>query len=202
MDLTTVVRVKKVISQAAETPSLGSVDLEVQALVTAVSSMAEAYMGRVALAAAQTEYFDVEPGRRLFRLRAFPVTTLTSIHFDPDQAWGADTLLAATEYASPVFSPIGALALRRDLVEPDGDREPAALRVVYTGGMAASTAAFIVAFPDIAAALDVQIASAYHNRNALGMASALLPGGGSMAPLPDFWIAPVRAVLDRHRRVA
>lgn len=200
MDLTTAARVKALISSEASTKAGANVDAELARVVTLVSGMAEAFLNRqVAVGNPVTEYFDVEPGARRFSLRAYPVTSVTSVHFDLAQAWGSSTLIAASNYASPVYDEGGFLEFH-SAFEPFR-RYPRSLRVIYVGGMAANADAFIAAYPDIADAIDLQCSATFHLRNVLGMQSDALPGGGSMAPRPDFWIPPVKAVLERYRRV-
>lgn len=90
-----------------------------------------------------TEYF---PGNVEFlHLANFPVTALTSVKVDPAGAFGADTVIASSNYAvhtergviQSKVGPFVAVALRDGLVNADRDawtRSPRSIQVVYSTG--------------------------------------------------------------------
>lgn len=195
MNLSTVARVKAVITSAGSAST--AADAEIAAILATVSGAVERYLARGVESMARTEYFDVEPCTRLIRLHAFPVTVLTSVHFDPDQAFGSSTALTSTDYTNPVLDDQGLMTFRFPFVSV-GRR---ALKVVYTGGMAASAAAFVTAYPDIAGAVDTQTSHEWQRRNALGMSSVSYPDGTTASLSFDRWIPSVKQVLDYHRRI-
>ena len=47
---------------------------------------------------ARTELFDMEPEQQRFRLRAAPVTTVTSVRFDPLQDFANGTVIDPTQF--------------------------------------------------------------------------------------------------------
>jgi hypothetical protein len=156
-------------------------------------------MDRVALSGTYTDYLTVEPAQREFPLRAWPVTAVTDANFDMDQAW-TGSALAATDYFSPIFSTTGSLIMKYDLVPAASPRDAtSALRVRYTGGMAATTAAFIAAFPDVAEAVDLQVAFLWHQRNTIG-ASSVSGDGGSANAGSDTWVPRALELLRARRR--
>lgn len=192
MDLTTTTRVQSLLesggaSVAQHTTLLGDI-------VSATSARVEEYLGRAAQSASRTEYFDTEPS--LFRvvLAAYPVTTVSLVRYDPTRAWDASSEIAATEYA--VDTDRGFLSFERYgfAVAARG------LKITYTGGMAASTAAFIAAYPALAFAVDLQVASLMQRRLSLG-ATSTSAGGGSKSFQGGYDLLPeVRATLDLYRR--
>jgi hypothetical protein len=73
------------------------------------------------------------------------------------------------------------------------------MKITYTGGMAADTAGFISAFPDIAGAVDHQVAYLWHRRNELGIAS-VSGDAGSVSVGADSWLPWVKVILEQYRR--
>jgi len=166
-------------------------------VITAVSAAAERYLGRWAQTTSRTEYFTVSPGKRVYRMRAFPVTTLTSVYLDVDQAFGADTALTSDDYFNPTLSNDGIFALKLWPAVGEIDAQ-SALKVTYTGGMATTTANFISGYPDIAHAIDLQCAHIYHTRNYAGTLSQSGDSGSVSIQTVD-WLPEVKATLDRYR---
>jgi hypothetical protein len=177
-----------------------SEDALIAQMITATSAAAEAFLDRAALAAAQTEYLDVEAGQTTWSLRAFPVTTFTSANYDPDQSWSAATALASTDYYDPTKGRTDALRLRVPLLSGTPDVvEYASLKIVYTGGMAATTAAFVSAYPDLALAVELQVVHDYQRKLDIGTVTDITPRASQVA---DFWIDEAKALLLPHRRLA
>ncbi len=195
MNLTTVDRVLARI--AADGDAKAATKTEIAAVIVAVSGAVEAYLERVTLRTARTEYHDVDRGQCRFRLRAYPVTVLTSVAFDTEQEW-ATALTAGTDYLSPLYDNGGTLVVRYPLSEYY--ESPGALKVVYTGGMATDTDSFVAAYPDIASAVDTQVSHEWQRRNALGVSSVSSPDGTTASLSFDRWIPSVKQVLDFHAR--
>lgn len=198
MLLSTVDRVLALISSKGTAPD--HAETEIAAVLATVSAAVETYLDRHAEDAARIEYLDVAPLQRVFRLRASPVRTLTSVHFDEEQVFGSDTALTSTDYYLPTLDPTGALRLRWDL-NTSGETYPKSLKVAYTGGMATTAENFITAYPDIAGAVDVQTSHEWQRRNALGVSSVSYPDGTTASLSFDRWIPSVKQVLDFHRRM-
>lgn len=192
MDLTTAARVRALLEGGGI--SQASLDTLITQAITEVSALVERLLDRQVLVAAVVETLDVEPLAGRFRLRAFPVTAWTDARHDVARAFGSDTVLPATAYARE--DERGWLVLDQYELTPG----PQVLRLSYTGGMAASTAAFISAYPDIAGAVDRQVASLVQRRHSL-TAQAVNAGtmGASFQGAYDE-LAHLRGVLREHKR--
>lgn len=200
MDLTTTTRVANLINAGGAAPA--SFTTTAAILVSTVSAAVERYLDRGMQTAARTEYFDVTNDQRVFALKAYPVSSVTGVWFDVEQTWDATTELSSAEYRSPVYDPRGLLTLsipQKIYITPGVDVAYRAMKVSYTGGMAADTNAFIAAFPDIAGAVDHQVAYLWHRRNELGLAS-VSGDAGSVSPGAESWLPWVKTVLDQYRR--
>lgn len=195
MDLTTTTRVGTLVNPGETAPSAFTTLLG--QIITGVSEAAERYLGRDVQSTSRTVYLDVEDGQRVFRLSAFPVSTVTSISYDPEQGFGADTALTTDDYYNPTYSTNGLLKVKTTFF-PLGGFAPAALKIVYTGGMAANTAAFIAAYADVTYAIDLQCAHVWHTRNFVGTVSSSGDAGSISLQAVD-WLPEVKAVLDRYR---
>lgn len=67
------------------------------------------------------------------KLRHRPVQAITSIHDDPDRQYGADTLVASTEYDDGIDLAAGRVRLNYDATHAWSESRRA-IRVVYTAG--------------------------------------------------------------------
>ena len=193
MDLTTATRVQRLLESGGA--SVGQHVTLLGDIIPAVSARVEEYLGRSAEAASRTEYFDTEPS--LFRvvLEGYPVSSVTSVRYDPLRVYDSSSEIAATEYA--VNTARGIISFERVgfVVAARG------LKITYTGGMAADTAAFVAAFPAVAHACDLQVAALIQRRLALG-ATSVNAGGGSKAWVGGYDLLPeVRSILDLYRRM-
>lgn len=198
LDLTTTARVAQRLKAGAT--SVGtSEDSFIGTLITSVSAQIEQYLGRTMYAGSVTEYLDVEPGQRVWRLAAYPVTAWTSANFDPAQTWGSDTALTTTDdLYSPVYDESSLLRARSgaSFMNQYSTVQPASLKVVYTGGMASSAAALIAAYPDIALACDMQVCHQYKRKDAIGTSSV---GGPTSLAINAVGLLPeVTAILDAY----
>lgn len=164
-------------------------------IIAIVSAKVEKYLGRSALTTTYTEYFNVGVGSACFPLKAFPVTSITTVHNDIDWSFAATTLVDATNYTVDTSS--GLL-----YVEPDclicGFR---ALKVVYVGGMADTTSSFKTSYPDVYDAALLQVAYQYQTRKQIGAQSInSITGGVTWVGDVEF-LSSVKATLDRHKRL-
>ena len=193
MDLTTAARVKVLLNETGST-----LDTTIAQLITGISGRMERYMNRHAdSSAARTEYFDLMPGQRRIFLKGVPVTSVTSIHNDPiDQSFGTTTLIASTNYVTDLQDGSVTFHQYRPLYGAK------ALKVISTGGLAASAAAIITTYPEIALACDWQVVHEFHNRMSPG-ASSVGIGGASVALVSGLdWLPTVKQTLDGYRRMA
>jgi len=169
-------------------------DTFIKSLVKMWSARAEKYLNRVTVSGATTQDFDVEPRQQVFTLSRYPVTTVSAVYNDGTRAWSSVTAISSAYYHTDT---------QNGLLRMDGyplDWGPATLRVVYTGGMAPSTASFIVDFPEIATAVDMQVAYHYARKGSLGAAGIETPGGGVSWDGALTWLKASKGLLDEHRR--
>lgn len=195
MNLTTYTRVG-VLVVPGETPP-ASFQSVVGQIIAGVSAAVEQFLGRLIESKSRTEYLHVDEGCKMFRVSAWPVTSVTSIHFDPNQVFGSDTLLTSDDYFNLTTGDSGVLVMKQPIYSPV-PFAPASLKIVYTGGMASTTDLFASAYPDIAHAVDLQCAYLYHTRNAVGTTSSS-GDSGSYSLQPSDWLPEVKTILERHR---
>lgn len=191
MNLTTLERVK---AQLGKTDTQD--DAALTEIVTNVSRRMERYMGRDAYLVERTEYLNVQAGRTAFRLRGLPIAAVASVYYDAASLFASDTLLTATtDYV--VDEETERLTLRRKPLF-DATR---ALKVTYTGGMAADVPGLVTnGYGDLVQAATNQVISEW-KRHALGgvnVESTSGPGG-STSYTRDGWLRSVEDVLDRYR---
>jgi len=196
VDLTTAARARQliefasgsnIVTDATFTTWLGNT-------ITSWSKRAETLMARKVTTATYTEFLDVDRGQRVFSLKAFPVSSISSVQSDYARAF------TATAISSSLYScQTGTGLLRLDQYDPDSG--PGSLKVIYRGGMAPSAASFVTAFPEIAEAIDQQVQYAFTRRKNPGR-TAVSVGQDSVNYLgPVDWLPHVKSVLMSHRRV-
>jgi hypothetical protein len=194
MELTTLPRVKDRLSVGANDSQYDDV---LERMIRAASAKVEAYIRRQVLKGTTTEYFDVAPGQELFPLKAYPVTSITTVHNDADRAYGSSTLMAADTYT--VDTDTGLLYVEGAYLIT-GIR---ALKVVYIGGMAATTSAFVATqdYSNIVDATERQVCFLFNMRGKEGQ-TAISAATGNVT-----WIGStdltdgVKKDLDDFRRV-
>lgn len=189
MDLTTLARVKTLLAISASDD-----DTLLNQLITAVSSEVEKFLNRTATAATYTEQYDVDEGQRVFFLRAYPVTALTSIKVD---------ILRSFTDAVAVDSSLYYADLARGKIKFDGYQPipgPGVFQAVYTGGMAANAGAFVTAFPRVAQAVDMQVAYMFQRKAELAVSSKTWEGLSIVLESPMTLVKRVKDMLQYDRR--
>lgn len=195
MDFTTATRVKKHLEL---TTAVG--DALLAQLIPAVSLQVEKYLGFSrpggALTAERTETHDVHPGDGLIWLRSWPVDLEEDFEvknaFDRDFA--AAEVIDAELYH--VDAEVGRLAFDRYGLIPG----PGALQVVYTAGFGADADDVVELYPDVATAVDLQVAFLYKRKDTLGLSSFSAEGGSVSFLNPEGLLPQARALLDGFRR--
>lgn len=178
IELTTSARVKVVLGiDASDTTE----DTWIASAIQSVSQRIQLYIDRPIETTSRTEEYDVHSGRQsTIFLRAYPVTSITSIK--NSQLWDFASATAMTEDDDfHVDEENGAVHFAVELAEG-----PKALQVVYTGGLAADTAAVIANHPVLAQAADLQVAAMFRRRSTPQGQSISGKEGGSItfeAPL-------------------
>lgn len=129
----------------------------------------------------------IEQDRAIATIPTPPILSITSVHVDPEQDYGADTLLTASEYVADgrrVELLVGATHSWSDL--------PRANRVVVSAGYV------VASHPVLTEAAIVQAIHAIGNTSAAGSTSTSTRGGSrSVAPLS--LLPEVREMLTDYR---
>jgi len=196
MDMTTVARAKVLIEADGQRLSVAddtTTDL-LSRLIEMYSAEAEASLSRLVSAEARTAQFHVEPQQHVFALPAYPVTAIASVRHDTGREFASSSEIDDTAY----------YADDNGLLHVDGQTLAAgrgALRVTWTGGMAASVASFATAFPDLAGAIDMQVTYHWQRRSGYGSQGESVGAGNVSYSGPLKWLAHVERVFARHRRL-
>jgi len=100
--------------------------------IASCSMMIEKYLDRSVEKTSYTEYFSLIPNKQFFVVKAYPVSTLTSVYIDSSALWTGDESeiedCFTNDYANAVYFPYG-------FTVPGSGAK--AVRVIYTGGLAA-----------------------------------------------------------------
>ena len=197
LELTTATRVKAYAEGFGGKSWGTTADALLAQVIPDVSRRVEQYLCRHMKSEARTEYVTLQSGQRLVSLKGFPVAASPAAVLKNDslRTFGSDTVVTATNYF---------LDLVLGVVEFDGwvpVPGPGVLQVVYTGGMAADTASFVAAYPDIAGAADRQVLYVVQRR--LNPGGTLQQAGGASATYegPLKLLPDVEQALAPYRRV-
>lgn len=172
LELTTLVRVKALTDQGE---AFSSDDALLVTMIRSVSAAIEAWLDRKLFLEARVEFYDVEVGQRFFQLAGWPITAVSAVETSPDADWANATALAAADFFR--FDAEGVIQIRKEI--PAGMRT---LRVSYTGGLAATTAALVAdtTFADFCGAAELQAAHEYRRRTDPGSQSMGVAGGSQV----------------------
>ena len=162
-------------------------------LITEVSADAEAFLGRHAEAVARTEVYTLRHLQGDVRLNGYPLTAVSSVSISPDLDFAASEILAVDSYHTQ--DSVGRLHLVRR-----ASWSPTYLQVAYTGGMGASTAAFMAAFPDISGAVESAVLELLKRADQPGVRDARLRSGGVSYDEPLNMLPLLKRRLEQHKR--
>jgi len=162
-------------------------------LITLYSYAAAKYLNREVSAATHTEYFDVD-GNNVFVLKGATVSAISAVYVSAARDWDNETAEDSDNYT---YDPTAGIIYLDGISLPQGFRT---VKVVYVGGMATNTTTFIAAYPDIAEAMDEQVAYHYDRRNDLGTTTIALDTTSRSYRGAMNWLASVRDILDSHMR--
>jgi len=199
IDLTTTTRVKAFLGAGGTVLSTAQ-DTVIGQLISMYSARFEKELGREIETTERTEQYDVEEGQRLITLRAFPVVSVESIRNDLTRLFDA-----SAEIESDLFY----VDMRRGTIAFDWTEllpGPGTLLITYTAGMTEEgatdpTASFVENYPDLAMAVDMQVAETLRRKDRLGATNLSFQGGGVGYEAALKLLPEVRAALDSHRRV-
>ena len=129
IQLVTIAQVKLLLGANANFPD----DTLLTLLVQQVSARCQSYLNRDLEDTGEhaTEYFNGDGRRRVFPLRRFPISTVTSVHDDIDRNYGSGSLISSSDYA---------IHLDEGYVEIEYPLQPGMrnVKIIYDGGYLAS----------------------------------------------------------------
>lgn len=193
MDLTTTARVKAFYAMQGEALG-GGLDASIALLVTKYSKAAEKILDRHVQETARTEQFDIDRGQRVVSLKGYPLKSGEDFEVRSDSARG---FTGSAESSSDYYFDEETGLLHLEFVPAEG---PGVLQVKSTGGMGADAAAFIVAFPDVAHAIDEQIVHLLQRKDSMGATAVSVAGGSISHAGAVEWLPHVKSVLGVHAR--
>ena len=170
-------------------------DTELGLLISAVSKEAEQFMGRALETGSYTEIFDVFPGQLVFALKAYPVSSITSVKNDPTWDWDNADDMETDDYITN--DELGIVTFYTNTLTHGRQ----ALRIVYTGGVASDTSSFKTAMPDVSHAVARQVIYYWNTRKRLGQVASTTLSGQTLEIVAGVeWLPEVRRTLLSHRR--
>lgn len=192
MDLTTVAAVKALMGGTSN-----AADAQITALIPAVSEFAETYLNRYTQTALRTQVYEVKPTQPYLWLQGFPIVSVTSIKLSSSRDFSTSDALDVTSY--DVLTESGQIYFRPAALSKMAG--PCFAQLVYTGGMAVDTTAFLAAFPRIANGAASEVINRLNRaKNPEGNVSFGPTGGVAyqkqLQPLDDF-----KNALASQRRV-
>jgi hypothetical protein len=172
--------------------------------IKSISARVEQALRRPLLSEARTEHFTIAKNDdQVFRLLGTPVNSSATFEVwsDSDRDFTSDTKIDATDYHVDDNTGLSVVA------EAYLDRGFKVIKVSYTGGMATEGTGFRTAYPDIAEAVNMQVAFDYEGRNRLGQVSNTGPDGSisvyDNSPDdigPGGFLETLKEAIRRHRR--
>ena len=166
-----------------------------QQAILAVSDEAETVTGRWLKRDTYTETLDPEPGWRVLQLRAYPITSVTSITVSAlDGTFPAANAFAATDYAILQQGRSGQVGLRLGAVGLAWG--VASIRVVYVGGLAVLPENLPA---DLRLAAVEQVAYVVRRASTAHLTSEAQQGGSATFYRATALMPSVAAVFDHYR---
>ena len=169
-------------------------DDTLRAFIRATSLQAERYMNRKMETKSRTEYRDVTAGQSLFSLDAYPITTITSVHNDPNWGFASSTSVSTTYITYEADT--GLLYIDKNVLVPGFQ----VLKVVYTGGLTTKTSYLYNEYRDLCFAIARQVVYLHKMKGKFGMDSSASNQGSVTFQVGQQFIPEVRGVLDMYRR--
>ena len=133
-------------------------------MITGFSAHLERELGRYLEASERTIYLDVNEGNRVFFLKGYPFSSAPTVYEDTSRAFTGSA--TSTDDYDITQHALDQGRLEFDYAPSAG---PSSIKVVYTGGLAATTAALISAYPDFVTACERQLWWMWKQRGMLGL---------------------------------
>lgn len=180
-------------------PSDYNRDAQLDLIVEEASALVEAYLARgVQRKTDLVEYLNVdENDQRIFRLRYWPVDSVTEVRYDLDRVFGSGTVEDSDDYA--VDADTGLLQVDFGVLRSTGT-----LKVTYSGGMGSTVDELSQRFPAVVTAANMQAAFMALHVNDVGTQSSSAGQGAGKSyrrPGSGGLIEEVQNVLKSLRRV-
>jgi hypothetical protein len=164
MDLTTKENVKKLLSID---PSDTKNDVVILSLVKAVSAQIEKHLCRSIFIKERTDFFDVEAGQKVIDVDAYPVTACKAYN-DVSRLFTSEI----DQYSYTYLGDNGQIIFDKYNLSSGAK----VLKIVYTGGLAASQADLEANFPDLEMATRIQTAFVFQRKNKLSVSAESVDG--------------------------
>ncbi len=198
MDATTAERVKDLLDISS-----ANYDTVIGRLISAVSARIESFIDRPLQSTSRTETYNIRPRQSKVFLRAYPVTSITSVKIATDWDYASVTVTNPNDYH--VIADTGTLHFNfqpiRNYLGDNYAYAPDAVQVVYTAGFAATTNDLIADYPDIAMAADTQVVAMWRRRDT-PQGNAINMGGSSISYERPLNLVPdVIEALTPYRRL-
>lgn len=135
-------------SGAGQPSSLAQLNMRIKSVSASACKYLES-RGRFILSTERTEQFTPDlDGTKKIRVMGYPITEVDSIAFNEEAFDPVDDYFVLNQFGTIAFT---------EKYYPCQSVPNNTIAVVYTGGMAADTASFVAAYPDIESAVLMQI---------------------------------------------
>lgn len=191
MDLTTEARANTLLEIDA---TVSGTDAIIATLITEVSFEVETALSRHVEQIVRVDQQNIEPGQKTVLLKGYPVVSSVTIFNDINRDFDSDSF-SSDEFYLNADRGIITVDLRTLVFGPG------VLQVTYKGGMAATTSAFISAFPDLSTAIDHQVGFLYQRRRHIGQNSISAEGGSVSMTASTDWLPILSKAVARHSRM-
>ena len=175
-------------------------------LIASVSQRMEDFIDRPFHQTARTEEYSIKPRQNTLFLRAYPLTAqnqVTSVKISGDWDFASATAVDSGDYHVDLDS--GMLHFNyypiSNYLGNNMATAPNVVQVVYTGGLATSTANLISNYPAIAAACEMQVIAMWRRRDQPMMDTVKIDEYTSTVTGPLEFLPDVRQALMPYRRM-
>lgn len=193
INLTSLAALKAAIDEPSSSTAL---DAYLTRVIAAVSAAILNWLGREAQTATYTETFDIEPGQRVWTLKAYPIDSVTSVKIDHNREFGAATAIDSSDYVVLSGRARGAVKLLYD--EAPGDQ---VVQITYQGGMGSTTQQLVSGFPEVEAAAQLWASAIVKKRKAGPQGQTVTAAGGSITKEDLVMPKAVKELLGPLRRM-
>jgi hypothetical protein len=187
-------------------------DILITDMLSAVSDRIESYCKREFKLKTYTEKFNPTPEQKVFRVRAYPISSITSIETDPTGTFSDIANITTIDTNSYRISADG-----RDIEFYVGTLTtstittlfPTPVRIIYTGGLSAHATISIFALEDVVGTLTIGSTCRGEDSGAYGIVSAVDGDSisveistGTFEDGESLIIGGATATLDEHTRTS